>query len=259
MEEARIFKKIDKIREEVDAYVKKTEFEKEYVRRANNVGTIYADKNEALRHFSHLIAYSMRARSDRVKTFLATGVFEQVFVNFDIDIVSRLNPCDIIDQHWNKISAIRVQTKVFFIVSLARRMNEMEPFDNILSNTSIPKAIKSFEDIEKFWDGFDKLTNTLADHRLPIIRSTTTLLHLLMAKGYDCLKPDSVVMRVLKSLEIVKGETGERSIRLAVKCIQQYGMDRRIRPEVMDLYLLIKGGKKKQKAMWIKHFMTNMH
>jgi hypothetical protein len=63
-----------------------------------------------------------------------------------------------------------------------------------------------------------------------------------LAVGYDCVKPDLVVMKVAKKLNIVDNETGDKNLRKTVRFIQEYSVDRKIRPSIIDLYFLIDEG-----------------
>ena len=49
-------------------------------------------------------------------------------------------------------------------------------------------------------------------------------------------------MKVAKKLKIVELETGDKNFRRAVRVIQEYSLDRKIRPSVVDLYFLIDEG-----------------
>jgi hypothetical protein len=88
----------------------------------------------------------------------------------------------------------------------------------------------------------DKLLVTLKNNKIPFFQSTTSLLHFLLDIGYDCVKPDLVVMKVAKKLNIVDSETGDRNFRKTVRLIQEYSVDRKIRPSIVDFYFLIDEG-----------------
>jgi hypothetical protein len=152
------------------------------------------------------------------------------FENFSVSKVANLNPCDIADNHWSSIKGIRQQAKLFHIVSIARKIKKMEPFVNILNQVNIPKVISNQRDIESFWIGFDQLLEKMKTNKIPFFQSTTSLLHLLMDIGYDCVKPDLVVMKVSKRLQIVDNEKGDTNFISTVRLIQEYSIDRKIRP-----------------------------
>ena len=237
-----IYQEIDRLIEEVELYKVEPIFSTERSRRQNRNVSDLNDDNEILRIFSHLIAYSQNANSEIVEQILASGKFDSAFENFNIEIVSKLNPCDIAENHWVSIRGIRQQTKLFHIVTLARRMKEIGSFAKMINEINIPKPIRNVKDIESFWEGFDSLLATLKTHKIPFFLSTTSLLHFLLDIGYDCVKPDLVVMKVVKKLNIVDSETGDRNFRKAVKFIQLYSLDRQIRPSVVDFYFLIDEG-----------------
>ena len=109
----------------------------------------------------------------------------------------------------------------------------------MLNEINIPKEIKTEVDIENFWKGFDKLLKTLKENKIPFFQSTTSLLHFLLDSGYDCVKPDLVVMKVSKKLKFVEEVTGDKNFRKAVRTIQEYSLNRNIRPTIVDYYFLI--------------------
>lgn len=56
------------------------------------------------------------------------------------------------------------------------------------------------------------------------------------------MKPDLVVIKVAKKLNIVDNETGDKNFRKTVRFIQEYSVDRKIRPSIVDFYFLIDKG-----------------
>ena len=238
----KIFSEIDKIIKTVNSFNIEPIFSKEKERRQHQIVSPLLNDNEILRILSYLIAYSQNANSEAVNSVLASGEFDKAFKNFNIEDVIKLNPCDIADNHWSSIKGIRQQAKLFHIVSLARKINNIVSFAEILNQTNIPKIIKTKEDIQLFWLGFDILLRKLKDNKIPFFQSTTSLLHFLLDIGYDCVKPDLVVMKVAKKLNIVDSESGDKNLRYTVRCIQEYSIDRNIRPSVIDLYFLIEEG-----------------
>lgn len=242
MAKPKLYLKIDNIIAKVDSAIIESEFTKEINTRNKNVVSLQLDDNTILKTLSYLIAYSQNANSKRVELLLESGNFDKAFKDFNIDEVVKLNPCDIADEHWDKISGIRQQSKIFHIVSLSRKIEKIGSFTEILNAANLPTKISSPHDINNFWIGFDKLLKMLKAHKIPFFQSTTSLLHLLLHLGYDCVKPDLVVMKVAKKLEIVEEVTGNKNLIKTVKTIQEYAIDRNIRPAVVDLYFLIYGG-----------------
>ena len=241
-ETEKIFTEIDKIIETVDQYKTEPLFSDEKNKRQNKIVSNIPNDNEILKTLSYLIAFSQNSNSEIVEQVLKSGKFDKAFNDFKIEEVIKLNPCDIADNHWNSIKGIRQQAKLFHIVSLARKIKKIGSFADILNQTNIPKSIKTHNDIYDFWNGFDQLLTTLKNNKIPFFQSTTSLLHFLLDIGYDCVKPDLVVMKVAKKLNIVDNETGDKNFRKTVKFVQEYSVDRQIRPSIIDFYFLIDEG-----------------
>jgi len=256
-EKAKIFTDIDNIIKTVDLFKDKVLFDKERNRRQNKMVSTLISDNEILRTLSYLIAYSQNAKSNIVEEVIRSGDFDEAFRNFNVDEVVKLNPCDIADEHWSRIRGIRQQAKIFHIVSLARKIKKNISFADILNQTVIPTTIKTNEDIEAFWLGFDKLLIELKQNKIPFFQSTTSLLHFLLDMGYDCVKPDLVVMKVAKKLNIVDTADGDKNLRKTVRLIQEYSVDRKIRPSVIDLYFLIDEGQLGARKFVIEDFYNN--
>ncbi|MBU0697759.1 MAG: hypothetical protein KKE39_14720 [Bacteroidetes bacterium] len=252
-----VFTKIDKLIGAVESFKFEPVFSSEKSRRQHNQVSPLLNDNEILKIFSHLIAYSQNANSEIVEQVLKSGKFDEAFENFEIEKVIKLNPCDIADNHWNLIKGIRQQGKLFHIVTLARKIKTIGSISKILNETNIPKQIKSKEDIDKFWQGFEKLLTTLKTNKIPFFQSTTSLLHFLLDIGYDCVKPDLVVMKVAKKLNIIELETGDKNFRKAVRFIQEYSLDRNIRPSIVDFYFLIDEGQMGARKFVRKEFYEN--
>lgn len=249
-ETSKIFDKIDIIIKKVDRFKMEPLFSEEINRRKNRNAVKLNDDNEILKTLSYLIAFSQNANSEIVEQVIESGNFDKAFENFKINKVINLNPCDIADEHWISIKGIRQQAKLFHIVSLARKIKNIGSFAYILNQTNIPTKISTEDDIESFWLGFDKLLTTLKKNKIPFFQSTTSLLHFLLDIGYDCIKPDQVVMKVAKKLKIVESEKGDKHLRKTVRFIQEYSVDRNIRPSIIDLYFLIDEGQ-----LWAKKFV----
>ena len=238
----KIFQKIDQLIQNIDSYKTERLFTDESNKRQNKFFSPFQNDDEILKKFSYLIAYSQNANSKIVEEVLKSGKFDNAFQHFKIDEVIKLNPCDIADEHWNSIQGIRQQAKLFHIVSLARKIKNIGSFAEILNNNEIPKTISSENDIVKFWTGFDQLLKILKSNKIPFFQSTTSLLHLLLDIGYDCVKPDLVVMKVAKKLKIIESVTGDKNFIKTVRFIQEYSISRNIRPSIVDFYFLIDEG-----------------
>lgn len=244
IEKNKIFSEIDRIIEKIDRFKFEPIFGEEKAKRQNNFVSDFQNDDEILKTLSYLIAYSQNSNSEIVEQLLKSKKFDLAFENFSVNKVVNLNPCDIADNHWSSIKGIRQQAKLFHIVSIARKIKKMEPFVHILNMVNIPKEISNQNDIESFWIGFDQLLDKMKTNKIPFFQSTTSLLHLLMDIGYDCVKPDLVVMKVAKKLEIVDNEKGDKNFINTVRLIQEYSIDRKIRPTIVDFYFLIYGAQK---------------
>jgi 3-methyladenine DNA glycosylase Tag len=246
------FNDFDQIINKVDLFVLEPSFSQEKSRRLNKLPSDYIDDRGILRLCSYLIAFSQNSNSELVDKLIKSGNIDKVFQNFEIDEVIKMNPCDIVEQQWDLIKVMRQQGKIFHIIMLARKIKKIGNLSDIFNNNRIPKRIESKSDIEEFWKGFNELQNILKDNKIPFFQSTTSLLHFLLESGYDCVKPDLVVMKVGKKLGIVESVESDENLRTVVRTIQEYSLDRGLRPSVVDLYFLIDEGQK-----WAKNFVRN--
>lgn len=246
------FIEFDNIINKVDQYKIEPIFSEEKYKRQDRVPDDYINDRDILELCSNLIAFSQNSNSNLVDKLLKTGNFYKAFHGFEIDEVVKMNPCDVVEQKWDTIKAIRQQGKIFHIIMLARKIKNIGNLSDIFNNNKIPKKIESISDIDDFWIGFDELQNILKKNKIPFFQSTTSLLHFLLESGYDCVKPDLVVMKVGKKLNIVDDVTTDDSLRKVVRAIQEYSLDRGLRPSVVDFYFLIDEGQK-----WAKNFVSN--
>jgi len=246
------FNDFDQIINKVDLFVLEPSFSQEKSRRLNKLPSDYIDDRGILRLCSYLIAFSQNSNSELVDKLIKSGNIDKVFQNFEIDEVIKMNPCDIVEQQWDLIKVMRQQGKIFHIIMLARKIKKIGNLSDIFNNNRIPKRIESKSDIEEFWKGFNELQNILKDNKIPFFQSTTSLLHFLLESGYDCVKPDLVVMKVGKKLGIVESVESDENLRTVVRTIQEYSLDRGLRPSVVDFYFLIDEGQK-----WAKNFVRN--
>jgi hypothetical protein len=222
--ENKIFIEIDKIIEKIDCHKIEPIFSNEIKSR---------NKREISNDFTN---------NEIIEIIINTKIFDEIFENYNIEKIIKMNPCDLADKYWDKIKGIRQQAKLFHIITLARKLKKIGPFNKILNELEIPKKIKSEKDIDQFWIGFKKFRTIMENNKIPFFRSTTSLLHFLLEIGYDCVKPDLVVMKVSKKLGIVQKETGEKNLIQTVKIIQEYSIERKIRPSIIDFYFLIDEG-----------------
>jgi hypothetical protein len=239
-----LYLNIDNIIKRIDRFRNEPLFSQEKDRRINKDVSDFLDDNTILRSFAYLIAYSQNANSELVEQLINQGSLDKAFENFNIAEVTNLNPCDIADRHWSSIKGIRQQAKLFHIVSLARKIKKFGSFAKLLNETGIPKQIRTEQDIKNFWIGFNNLQAKLKKNKIQFFQSTTSLLHFLLDTGYDCIKPDLVVMKVARKLEIVDSENSDKNLRKVVEVIQLYSINRNIKPSVVDFYFLIDEGQR---------------
>lgn len=218
-------------------------------RRARKIPETLSD-DKIMEIFIKLIAFSQNANSEVVERTIIKPEFNIAFSNYNVNVIAEMNPCDIVENHWDNIKGIRQQTKLFHIVMLARKIKKLNGISRIFFSSNIPKEIRNEDDIEQFWKGFKELQKILKAEKVPFFQSTTTLLHFLLDMGYDCVKPDLVVMKVAKKIGLVDKETGEKNLVKAVKLIQYYCISdeyrNKYKPSEIDLYFLVD---EKQKAI----------
>ena len=239
-----LFPRIDKIVKTIDTYAVEPYFSREIYNRNKRKPPKRLTDQKLLEIFTTLIAFSGQAPSDKVESLISAKIFNKIFYDFDVAKVASLNPCDLVDKYWDKITPIRYQTKIFQIVMFARRIKNVGSLASLLTQSKIPISLKSKNDIEQFWNGFDTLQSRLKEFKISYLQGTTTLLHYLLDVGYDCAKPDSVVMGVAQKIGIVDSDKGDANFRKAIITMQDYCVDRKLRPSVLDLYFLIDGGQK---------------
>jgi hypothetical protein len=235
------YKKIDEIIDKVIKFKIEPKFNIEFTKRKENKPPEKISTNELLEIFVRLIAFSQQALSKNVKVIIVDKIFNEILDNYDVEKVVNMNPCDLVEQHWAKVTGIRQQSKFFQIVMFSRLIRKDNSVLKLLTNPPIPKTIKSEADIKEFWIGFKTLQKKLKLAKTPFLRETTTLLHFLLDLGYDCIKPDSAVMKASKKIGIVESVTGEKNLIKAVTFIQNYALKKGIKPSIVDLYLLIEG------------------
>lgn len=240
MLDAVFISKIDALVEHVEAN-KNAGFDADKARRQSRQVIALPDNDALLEKLAVIIAYSQNARSTLVSELLNSGEYHKQFQNFDTGYVASLNPCDVVESAaWSKISAIRQKTKVFQLVMAARAIKESSVVRK-MNGSQIPKKFSKEADIADFWKFFKALKKELTDLGIPFLRSTTSLLHLLLEQGYDVAKPDTVVMAVAKKLGIVVKETGDSNFVKVVRVMQEYALLKGVRPSVVDLYFLTDG------------------
>lgn len=252
-----IEKQIDKIIDRVNLFKIEPNFENDYNERVNRKILRINSESELLKIFVRLIAFSSQAKSDLVKDLINRKTLDKVFANYNVELVAKMNPCDLVDAYWEECTVIRQRTKFFQIVMFARLIKRNKSVLSLLTNPNLPISIKSLKHIDDFWIGFKELQTALKDVKAPFLRETTTLLHFLLDNGYYCIKPDSAVMKASLNLKIVDKVSGETNFIKAVKFFQNYAFKMKIKPAVLDLYLLIDGKQKDaQKLVSKKYYLS---
>ena len=115
-----------------------------------------------------------------------------------------------------------------------------------LNAKRIPVLIQTPADLDAFWRGFKAQLDEFRRIQIPYLGNLTTLCHLFLELGYDCAKPDTIVMKTAQDLQL-GGFTSAMSFtdkrrRKTVRLMQLYTLCRGIRTQVVDLYFLIHGG-----------------
>lgn len=250
----RIFNSIDLIMKEVDSAKIEPDFSEEIAKRnKRDPATILSD-SDVLRRMARVIAFA-GARATAVEEMLDTGIFEDIFHNFEIDKVAQMDSMAV-NQHWvnskvnnikeKNIQVIRFRKKLTAIIDCGKSLSSIKSkygsFMNFLKECDFPSSLDSEADIEKFWQGFNRIRTKLKKEDVPYIRQFTSLSHFLIMSGYDCIKSDVIVMKVAKQLGIIDSdkETEKNKLKV-VRFIQRYSVNRNIRPSIVDFYLLIYG------------------
>ncbi|AUT67153.1 hypothetical protein [Paraburkholderia hospita] len=197
-----------------------------------------------------VVAYSQGAKSKSVDGILDNQLKHAV-AGYQIVEAAKLNPLDVVEDHWERIKGIRKKTKIFHMIQMARNIvgtRTKEGIGNFLADSGLPDAIKSEADIDTFWSAFHVLRARLIERDFPFVKEQTSLLHLLMEFGFDCAKPDSAVLKaalrmgLISSIPAKTGRKAERACEDVVRKIQHYALARCMRPPVVDWYLLLEGG-----------------
>lgn len=253
-----IFRAIEKVLEKVEAVKKNPDFSDEVsVRQSRGDINLQEqfDDNRMLKLLAELIAFSQGANSRLVAKMLDEGTFVRLFFGFDISTVAEIDADDWISKHWQEVKVIRFKKKVYSIVNCAKALLEIQKdygsFVGLLENLEIPRQLRKVSDVDAFWQGFRRLKTELTSVNMPFYKNTTTLLHLLLTIGYDCIKPDLVIMRVAQDIGIVSSTTGDKNLIKVVQTIQRYSIAKNVKPAVIDFYFLIYGGQ-----AWAKQYVV---
>ena len=247
------FEALDRITESALSVALEPAFSEEVDRRANRKPAVPATDGDCVREFATLIAFSQNARSDLVAGMIEKGSLRIAFGDFDVSHVAALNAQSILEAHWERIRCIRFRKKVKAIIGAAQAMEHLHRsgFDLRKHLRAYPARIQRSADITDFWHSFDSLRGQFRAAKMPYFNQLTSLLHLLLHFGFDCLKPDLIVQNAAIETGLLPPKPGERDLRQLVQTIQEYSLSRGTRPGVVDFYLLVYGGQ-----TWAMQFVT---
>ncbi|MFL9906803.1 hypothetical protein [Paraburkholderia sp. RL17-337-BIB-A] len=247
-----LFAVIRRIVAHIDTFREEPNFTNELIRRRNRVVTPLVSNSDFLRNLAHIIAYA-HADSSRVTNMIDSNGYDEVWFDYDVDAVAALNPCDVVEEHWETtLSPIMNGSKAYFVVMAARAIQRVGAISTLF-NDSIPTRIQTGADIPAFWKGFAGLKNQMKEHGVPYLSSVTSLSHMLLHLGYDCVKPDVIVMRVAMKLGIVteKEAKTDKGLKKVARLLQEYALEYEIRPSEIDMYFLIQEGQS-EAMTWVR-------
>lgn len=247
------FEKFDKIIENINRYAKgHAPFDNEIQDREALRPADIITTDLLFEKLAKVVAYSQQARAVQVKSMLGAQHLSRALAGYCVSEAALLNPLDIVEEHWQNIKEIRKKTKIFHLIQMARELvgTPRGPgMGNFLAVSGLPRQIMVKVDIETFWSVFHVLRTRLDARDFPYIKAQTSLLHLLMELGYDCAKPDSGVLNAALGMGLIESfpdnQTSRRydkACESVIRMIQDYGLDRGMRPAVVDWYMLIEGG-----------------
>jgi hypothetical protein len=255
---------IDKMVERINRFKIDPQFTQQMEDRRRKAPNFALSDSEILRHLMILVAYSNNANSEKVTHLVEGPAFESIFQKYFVQKTSELTAERIIADCWHDLTAIRFKKKIDAWVRCAKSLPSIQTrygsFMRYLSSTGLPNSIKSADDIEVFWESFNRIRAYFLELELPYFGNFTTLCHLLMHLGFDCAKPDIIVMRAAVDLGVVplppkkknsekRRAHPEQSLAQTVRTIQGYAVGRNTRAPVIDLYFLIHGGQADSKGL----------
>jgi len=216
--------------------------------------------SDILKKCIELIAYSQRVKALRVTELINTGIFDKIFLNYDVQAVANLQYEQLRTQYWSQIGAIWLPKKLEAMIDCAQALLRIKKqhtsFMTYLRASKIPIDLQSRSDIDVFWREFTVVQQYLQQKQMPFFYKLTSLCHLLMTLGYSCIKPDSAVMGTAVKLGIVSpGSNPEKPTyndakrKEVIKTMQLYCLSRNFNIRVLDGYLLIYGGQTGAKGL----------
>jgi hypothetical protein len=231
---------IRKMVDHINSYVTPL-FQEEYTQRNERRPLDRLGPDDELRRIAIVFAYSGGVQATPVTRMIKAGDYDYAFANFNVDAVRQMNPCDIYDQYWPRIKPIKNENKLLWLVRAARVLANGHSILKFLIMSDVPASVRSSTDIERFWSGLKKVSKALKKAHLSGMQSVTSQLHFLMGLGYDCVKPDRIVMDVAQTLGMVNSERNEKDFILVTRLLQNCAIELGIRPAILDMYFLIQG------------------
>ena len=252
LQQATLFHRIDDIISRVNAH-QNTALATDIDTRSRWSPSIDLSDSDILKNCIELIAYSQQAQALRVTGLIDKGIFDKVFLNYNIEAVAGLQYEQLRTQYWKQIGAIRFPQKLEAMIGCAQALlkirDEHASFMTYLCASKIPVEFQSESDIDVFWREFSTVQRYLQWKQMPFFNNLTSLCHLLMTLGYACIKPDSAIMGAAIKLGIISpGSNPEKPTyndakrQEVVKTMQAYCLSRKFNIRVLDGYLLIYGG-----------------
>ncbi len=255
----RIFFKLDNIIEDIHKYVVEPDFSQDVKRRAGGMIPSFDLTDEyILQRMILLIAFSQQAKSSLVGELMDNGAFERIFASYSPKDVAKLDPEYLKNTYWDnpskpreRLAPLRFPSKLNSMVDCAKSLMEISArhgsFMKFLQKQGFPLKADTPNNQKLFWDSFEKTRSYLVDIKCPFFSEFTSLCHLLQDIGFDCAKPDSVVMGVAARLGIIessdtKGQKPLRDRKVVIQFMQKYSAYKNIKTSVLDLYFLIYGG-----------------
>ncbi|WP_437206202.1 hypothetical protein [Planctomicrobium sp. SH664] len=251
-----LFRKIDLIVERVKRHAIEPEFSREVARREKKPDYDLPD-DRVLKRMIELIAFSEGAQSKLVAEMLERGDLDRALMSYSPNKIAKLNPEIVIRDHWPRLSSIRFKKKITRMVECGGKLEQIASKHGSLMGylmaKKLPNQITNLEEIDAFWAAFDEVQREFKAVKMPSFQNVTTLCHLLSDFGFDCAKPDSVVMGVAVKLGIVPDlkKHSDDNLREVVQTMQKYSISRNQRTPVIDLYFLIDGGQTEAKNKFV--------
>jgi len=218
------------------------EFHLEYQTRDQRRPPDLLSANAELRRIALVYAYSGGVQARPVRAMINENHYDLAFSEFEVEIVRKINPCDVYDLHWESIKSIKNESKLLWIVRAARVLFSGNSFFSELIANHVPTYIKKIDDVEMFWLTLKKVEKKLKKMHLSGMQSVTSQLHFLMELGYDCVKPDRIVMDVAQELGMVGASRENADLIRVARLLQIFALNMEVRPAILDMYFLIQGG-----------------